>query len=106
MKKFTLWMMAAILICSPVMFTSCTSEDNPTGSPTTEEKNPDRAVFEKILSEKLAQDSYFRRIDLYEVNGNILFGEVTFYPNSGFGRFTNIKWDYKLGEWIHLDNIL
>ena len=55
MKKFTLWMMAAILICSPVMFTSCTSEDNPTGSPTTEEKNPDRAVFEKILSEKLAQ---------------------------------------------------
>ena len=58
------------------------------------------------ISEKLAQDSYFRRIDLYEVNGNILFGEVTFYPNSGFGRFTNIKWDYKLGEWIHLDNIL
>ena len=55
MKKFTLWMMTAILICSPVMFTSCTSEDNPTGSPTTEEKNPDRAVFEKILSEKLAQ---------------------------------------------------
>ena len=55
MKKIALWMMAAILICSPVMFTSCTSEDNPTGSPTTEEKNPDRAVFEKILSEKLAQ---------------------------------------------------
>lgn len=55
MKKFTLWMMAAILSCSPVMFTSCSSVDNPTGSPTTEEKNSDRAVFEKILSEKLAQ---------------------------------------------------
>ena len=55
MKKITLWMMAAILTCSPVMFTSCSSVDNPNGGPTKEEKNPDRAVFEKILSEKLAQ---------------------------------------------------
>ena len=50
------------------------------------------------ISEQLAQDSFFRRIDLYEIKGNILFGEVTFYPNSGFGKFTDIKWDYKLGE--------
>ena len=55
MKKFTLWMMAAILICSPVMLTSCSSEDNPTGEPAKEEKSQDRVVFEKILSEKLAQ---------------------------------------------------
>ena len=55
MKKITLWMMAAILTCSPVMFTSCSSMDNPTGNPTTEEKNPDRVVFEKILSERLAR---------------------------------------------------
>ena len=37
------------------MFTSCSSVDNPNGGPTKEEKNPDRAVFEKILSERLAQ---------------------------------------------------
>ena len=55
MKKITLWMMTAILICSPVMFTSCSSEDNPTVKPTTEEKNHDRVVFEKILSERLAR---------------------------------------------------
>ena len=55
MKTFTLWMMAAILICSPVMLTSCSSEDNPTGEPAKEEKSQDRVVFEKILSEKLAQ---------------------------------------------------
>ena len=55
MKKFTLWMMTALLICSPVMLTSCSSEDNPTGKPTTEEKNKDRVVFEKILSERLAR---------------------------------------------------
>ena len=55
MKKITLWMMAAILSCSPVVFTSCTSEDNPVVDPTTEEKNADRVVFEKILSERLAR---------------------------------------------------
>ena len=48
-------MMAAILSCSPVVFTSCTSEDNPVVDPTTNEKNADRVVFEKILSERLAR---------------------------------------------------
>ena len=48
-------MMAAILSCSPVVFTSCTSEDNPVVDPTTDEKNADRVVFEKILSERLAR---------------------------------------------------
>lgn len=55
MKKFTLWVMTAILICSPMMFTSCSSVDNPTDDSTKEVKNPNRAAFEKILSEKLAQ---------------------------------------------------
>ena len=32
MKKISLWMMAAILICgAATMFTSCTNEDNPAG---------------------------------------------------------------------------
>ena len=52
MRK-NLWMLAAILICgTTMMFTSCSSVDNPTGGPTKEEKNPDRAVFEKILSDR------------------------------------------------------
>ena len=55
MKKVTLWVMAAILICGPVVFTSCASEDNPVVTPKKDEKNADRAVFEKILSEKLAK---------------------------------------------------
>ena len=55
MKKVTLWVMAAILSCSPVVFTSCASEDNPVENSPKEEKNADRAVFEKILSEKLAK---------------------------------------------------
>lgn len=46
--------MAAILICSPVFFTSCSSADNPVNTPK-EEKNADRAVFEKVLSDRLAR---------------------------------------------------
>lgn len=55
MKKVTLWVMAAILSCSPMVFTSCASEDNPVENSPKEEKNADRVVFEKILSERLAR---------------------------------------------------
>ena len=49
-------MMAAILSCSPVMFTSCTSsQDNPVNNPPKEEKNADRVVFEEVLSDRLAR---------------------------------------------------
>ena len=61
MKKLILWVMAAILSCSPIVFTSCTSEDNPVVDPK-EQKNADRAAFEKILSDRLtraAQDIRF-----------------------------------------------
>ena len=55
MKKLTLWVMAAILSCSPVVFTSCSSEDNPVENPSKEEKNADRVAFQKILSDRLAR---------------------------------------------------
>lgn len=44
----------------------------------------------------------FVRIDLYNINGHIFFGEITFYPASGFGRFDPEEWDLKLGELIKL----
>lgn len=44
----------------------------------------------------------FVRIDLYNVNGKVYFGEVTFFPGSGFGRFSPNKWDRILGDMIHL----
>ena len=54
------------------------------------------------LAETLSKDIPFLRVDFYDVNGNIYFGELTFFPASGFGTFTDEEWDYKLGEWIHL----
>lgn len=42
----------------------------------------------------------FSRIDFYEVSGNVLFGEITFFPASGFEMFKPIEWDKRLGNWI------
>ena len=44
----------------------------------------------------------FVRIDFYEINGKMYFGEITFFPASGFGDFEPDKWNYILGDEIHL----
>lgn len=54
------------------------------------------------LSEKMAKDLPFVRVDFYEVDGRLYFGELTFYPGSGFEKFEPSKYDYKLGEWLML----
>ena len=72
-------------------------------------KNSDELIprpknFERMksYSSSLSNDTYFCRVDFYEVNGELFFGEITFYPKAGFGVFTPDEWDYKLGQMIHL----
>lgn len=61
-------------------------------------------TFEKMieLSKKLSKGFKHVRIDFYEVNGKIYFGEFTFYHFSGFMPFEPKEWDKKFGEWINL----
>lgn len=54
------------------------------------------------LAEKLSENIPFVRVDFYEVNGKIYFGELTFFPGSGMEEFTPEIWDYKLGDWLDL----
>lgn len=56
----------------------------------------------KHLAETLADESRFLRADFYSVNGKVYFGELTFYPASGFGKLIGDNSDLKLGEWIKL----
>lgn len=42
----------------------------------------------------------FIRIDLYNINGRIVFSEITFRPCSGYMRFTPPEWDEKIGSLI------
>ena len=55
------------------------------------------------LAEKLSNEKKFVRIDFYYTNKKIYFGEMTFYPASGFGKFTSEDWNYKLGKWINIE---
>lgn len=54
------------------------------------------------LSRKLSKNILFVRVDFYIVNNQIKFGELTFYPGSGFEEFTPESYDYLLGSWIDL----
>lgn len=57
------------------------------------------------LAEKLSADIPFLRVDFYEVNKQIYFGELTFFPASGFGKFEPEEWDYTFGNWISLKTV-
>lgn len=52
----------------------------------------------KQVAEKLADQYPEVRIDLYDQDGTILFGEVTFYDGSGYVPFEPDEFDYELGK--------
>lgn len=56
--------------------------------------------YEKMLeiASKLSKGHPFIRVDLYDINGNIKFGELTFYPTSGCEGFEPQEWDKKFGD--------
>lgn len=52
----------------------------------------------KKIAEKLSEDFPFVRVDLYSINDKIIFGELTFYPWSGYVKFNPRSFDFELGE--------
>lgn len=54
------------------------------------------------LAEQLAEGIPYLRVDFYETQGKIYFGELTFFPGSGYSRFRPREWDEILGSWIRL----
>lgn len=54
------------------------------------------------IAAKLSEDFPFARIDLYSVNGKIYFGEITFYPWSGYMEFEPEEFDFVLGKHLVL----
>ena len=65
-------------------------------------QRPKQYELMKKLAAKLSEKMPFARIDFYEINEKVYFGEITFYPASGFEEFKPEEWDLKLGEWIKL----
>lgn len=63
---------------------------------------PDNLQEMVAVAKMISKGLPFARVDLYNVDGKIIFGEVTLFPTSGFGRFTDDEWDLRLGSWINL----
>ncbi len=60
--------------------------------------------YEQMLqyAEILSKNTSFLRVDFYEIDKKIYFGELTFSPGGGFTMLTPDKWDEKLGDLINL----
>ena len=56
----------------------------------------------KVLAGKLSKGVPQIRVDFYEVDGEIYFGELTFSHFTGMVPFKPEEWDEKFGEWIDL----
>lgn len=51
------------------------------------------------LAKKIREDFDYVRVDFYNVDGKIYFGELTFTPFSGLENFNPKEWDKKWGEY-------
>lgn len=68
--------------------------------------DPPTKLAEMIrIAEDLAQQFPFVRVDFYEVQGKIIFGEMTFYPKSGLPDFRPIDYDDKLGQLLNIESV-
>ena len=54
------------------------------------------------IARQLSSKIPFVRVDLYNIDGQILFSEMTFAPGSGFCPFCPEEWERKIGDWIVL----
>lgn len=64
---------------------------------------PQPAMLPSMLryAEQIGEDFSYVRVDLYEIAGQVKFGEVTFYPEAGLGVFNPPEFDQIFGaQWL------
>lgn len=59
---------------------------------------PENLEEMKRIAEILSEDFPHVRVDLYNVNGKIYFGELTFFPWSGYVQYSPDSFDFNLGS--------
>lgn len=65
-------------------------------------KRPESLEEMRRLAEKLSEGIPQVRVDFYDVNGKVYFGELTLSHWSGMTPFEPEEWDAKFGEWIKI----
>lgn len=76
------------------------------GHPNAEHKPAKPANYDLMiqLAQILSKDLIHVRVDLYEINGKVYFGEMTFYHHGGIVPFDPEEWDVQFGRWLKLPN--
>lgn len=65
-------------------------------------EKPKNFELMKELASKLSEGIPQVRVDLYNIDGKVYFGELTFFHHGGIVPFTPKEWDYTFGSWITL----
>ena len=65
-------------------------------------KKPQQFELMKQLAANLSKGTPQLRVDFYEVDGRVYFGEMTFFHCSGMAPFHPEEWDRKFGDWVVL----
>jgi len=65
-------------------------------------KKPENFELMKELARKLSEGTPQLRVDFYEVDGKVYFGEMTFFHCSGMEMFHPEEWDYTFGSFVTL----
>ena len=68
-------------------------------------EKPDKLQEMITLSEKLAENLPFVRVDFYFTEGKIIFGELTFYPSDGRKDFYPEEYNRTIGELFKLPEL-
>lgn len=74
------------------------------GTPSSEKELAQPMFLDEMLelSHKLSAGIPQVRVDWYFVQGQLYFGELTFFDASGFGEFEPEEWNEIIGSWITL----
>lgn len=90
----------------PLNFTFSAKTKQAKGNIRGEEISPPKSLSKMIeFAEHFAKMYAYVRIDFYDIEGKLYFGEITHHHGGGFDQFRPIEFDYKYGELLDLDYV-
>jgi hypothetical protein len=91
---------------APLLFTFSAKTKQEKGNIRGAEIDPPKS-FSKMLifAEKISKLYAYVRIDFYDIDGKLYFGEITHHHGGGFDQFRPIECDYKFGNLLDLNYI-